>query len=176
MTTDSGGWTLVWSYKFTNYNQFSSTNNAVTPIPDWPSPTVATNVPRSNIAPTTEFSSGALEFNQWKTIANLSEFLIKSNINHWISCTAVTGSLVHWRPGSVQCKNVKNVTLVCPGTAPDTLHIGGRGPVLRTTSKSICYHFDGDTIGTWPVHDPCSLNQANQKIGVIAAGGNILIR
>lgn len=36
METDGGGWTLVYSYTFTDYNNFLSDTNAVTPIPNWP--------------------------------------------------------------------------------------------------------------------------------------------
>lgn len=34
-TTAGGGWTLVWVYGFTNYNQFTNGSNAVTPRPTW---------------------------------------------------------------------------------------------------------------------------------------------
>ena len=33
--TDGGGWTLVWSYTFTDYSSFTSSKNAVTPRPTW---------------------------------------------------------------------------------------------------------------------------------------------
>ena len=36
METDGGGWTLVWSYSFTNYSHFNSKSNAITPRPNWP--------------------------------------------------------------------------------------------------------------------------------------------
>ena len=35
METDGGGWTLVWSYTSTNYLNFKSHLNAVTPEPNW---------------------------------------------------------------------------------------------------------------------------------------------
>ena len=35
METAGGGWTLVWSYSFTNYSFFSESFNAVTPRPNW---------------------------------------------------------------------------------------------------------------------------------------------
>src|SRR5262245_52916124 len=38
MTVAGGGWTLVWSYGFTNYNNFTNNNNAVTPRPSWAYP------------------------------------------------------------------------------------------------------------------------------------------
>lgn len=36
MRTDGGGWTLGWSYMFTNYDDFTSVANAVTPRHNWP--------------------------------------------------------------------------------------------------------------------------------------------
>ena len=33
METEDGGWTLVWSYGFTDYASFQSGPNAVQPIP-----------------------------------------------------------------------------------------------------------------------------------------------
>ncbi len=33
MVTEDGGWTLVWSYGFTNYGSFDTGSNAVEPIP-----------------------------------------------------------------------------------------------------------------------------------------------
>ena len=38
MTTDGGGWTLVWGYGFTDYAGFATPANAVTPRPSWPAP------------------------------------------------------------------------------------------------------------------------------------------
>ena len=35
-TTDGGGWTLVYSYTFTNFHGFRRGSNAVTPRPNWP--------------------------------------------------------------------------------------------------------------------------------------------
>ena len=35
METFGGGWTLVWSYGFTNYASFDHHGNAVSPIPNW---------------------------------------------------------------------------------------------------------------------------------------------
>ena len=43
METHGGGWTLVYSYTFTSYDNFDVGENAVTPRPNWPSPSA--NVP-----------------------------------------------------------------------------------------------------------------------------------
>ena len=49
METSSGGWTLVYSYTFTDYKSFGSDSNAVTPRPNWPAATA--NVPISTTPP-----------------------------------------------------------------------------------------------------------------------------
>ena len=38
METSGGGFTLVYSYGFTNYTFFNDISNAVTPVPNWPIP------------------------------------------------------------------------------------------------------------------------------------------
>ena len=173
MTTDSGGWTQVWSYTFTRYDQFKSGPNAVTPIPNWPSSD--TNVDRSVIPPSNEHSLGALEFDRWKLIGE--EFLIKSSINHWISCKNGTGSFVKWISGSVQCKNVNNIAFTCLNTSPDQFSTStAHGPMLKISGKSMYYYFDGNTKDNWPTHDPCSENKGNQKKGVAWPGGNVFVR
>ncbi|KXJ13266.1 Fibrinogen-like protein A [Exaiptasia diaphana] len=65
MVTDGGGWTLVYSYTFTNYGNFKATSNAVTPQPNWPS---KGNVPVSTTPPLSETDYAALEFELWKNI------------------------------------------------------------------------------------------------------------
>ena len=174
MTTDSGGWTLVWSYTFTLYNSFRDPRNAVTPIPNWP--VIGTNVPSSTSPPSSEYSPGALDFKQWKFIGR--EFLIKSNINHWISCRPGKGSLVDWKAGNIHCRNVKNIAPApaCQETAPNKIVIFSQVPVIATTGKSWYFYFDGRTNFDNPIHDPCSSNQENQKKGVISPGGNIFVR
>ena len=175
MDTDNGGWTLVWSYTFTRPGLFQDPYNAVTPIPNWPSSN--TNVPRSTTPPAKEYSSGALDFNLWKLIGK--QFLIKSNINHWLSCSPGTGSLVDWKVGNIQCNNIKNIApdASCQNTAPDQFSTSNpSGPILQTSGSSMFYYFDGDTNGNWPIHDPCSSNQAKQKNGVVSAGGQIYVR
>ena len=46
--TAGGGWTLAYSYKFTDPEHFNHGTNAVTPRPSWPSPG---DVPVSNTIP-----------------------------------------------------------------------------------------------------------------------------
>ena len=35
MDTDGGGWTLVYSYGFIDYQNYDENSNAVAPIPSW---------------------------------------------------------------------------------------------------------------------------------------------
>lgn len=54
MDTEDGGWTLAYSYTFTNFQKFRGSDNTVTPIPTWrkslksmePSVTISTKAPR----------------------------------------------------------------------------------------------------------------------------------
>ena len=48
-TTEGGGWTLVYSYRFTDPKHFNHGSNAVTPRPSWPSDG---DVPVSKTIPT----------------------------------------------------------------------------------------------------------------------------
>ena len=35
MDTEGGGWTLAYSYTFTNFQKFRGSDNTVTPLPSW---------------------------------------------------------------------------------------------------------------------------------------------
>lgn len=175
METDGGGWTLVWSYKFTDYNNFSSATNAVTPRPNWQVNSDA-NVPVSVTPPLGETDFNAMDFSVWKQLGR--QVLIKSNINNWLVCHPGTGSLVDWQEGSVKCKVVKNVTDTCQDSpAPSRLvpiHNLTSGPIL--SSANIYYYFDGCTAIHWPTHDPCGQNKPNHLENVDNPRGNIFIR
>ena len=170
MATHRGGWTLVYSYTFTNYNSFGSQSNAVTPRPNWRAR--QTNVPISTTPPVNESSLGAVDWNIWKNIGQ--EFMIKSNINDWIVCQPNGGSLITTTTGSVRCQNIKNVATACSGVAPDRIYWFPRGPSLH--AFSLYYYFDGSTSISWPVHDPCGDVGLNQKKGVSNPGGQIYLR
>ncbi|KAK3710641.1 hypothetical protein QZH41_001938 [Actinostola sp. cb2023] len=98
MTTDGGGWTLVYSYRFTNFANFGENSNALTPIPSW---TINLSYggwsQQSVTVPLSETSYSAMDFALWKRIG--TEFLVKPNITHWISCKPGTGELVNWKAG-----------------------------------------------------------------------------
>ena len=81
METDGGGWTLVWSYSFTNYSHFNSKSNAITPRPNWPVRSEV-DVPISTTPPLNETDYNAMNFSLWKQLGR--QVLIKSNINNWL--------------------------------------------------------------------------------------------
>ena len=171
METHGGGWTLVYSYTFINYNSFSSGSNAVTPRPNWPASNA--NVPISTTPPRNESSRGAVDWNVWKDIGK--EFMVKSNINDWIVCQPSNGSIVAKKDGSLSCQNLKNVGTTCSGVVPHKIIWESRGPTLR--ASSFYYDFDGSTTdGNWPAHDPCGTDRQNHKKGVSNPGGQIYLR
>ena len=172
METHGGGWTLVYSYTFTDYNNFRAASNAVTPTPNWPS-AQPVEVPISTTPPLSESSLGAVDWNLWKNISE-GEFMIKSNINNWIVCQPNGGSIVIKKKGDVSCQNVKNVTMVCNNVKPDYLSWWG-GPTLELNDEYY-YFFDRSKSFEWPTHDPCGKHAENHKKGVKNPGGSIFIR
>ena len=170
METHGGGWTLVYSYTFTNYNSFTSASNAVTPRPNWPASNA--NVPISTTPPLSESSLGAVNWTLWKDIGK--EFMVKSNINDWIVCQSSGGSIVTKKEGSLSCQNVKNVATACSGVTPYRVDWGSHGPSLHAFTWH--YFFDGSTGGSWPTHDPCGKNSQNHQKGVSNSGGQIYLR
>ena len=113
-----------------------------------------------------------MNFALWHTVGK--EFLIKSNMNNWIACKEGTGSLVQQKAGSITCKLVKQVSKQCAGVVPRSFSLDSSGPYL--SSSSLYYYFDSNTSGSWPTHDPCGGNQANQLKGVANLHGNIFVR
>ena len=65
MQMSGGGWTLVYSYTFTNYRSFRSGSNAVTPQPNWPT---TGNIRRSTTPPLSETHYAAMNYEWWKNI------------------------------------------------------------------------------------------------------------
>lgn len=128
---------------------------------------------------------GAMEFDLWKQIGN--EFMVKSNINHWIACKDGSGSLVECKAGSLSCKVVKNIAAVCQDVAPDEIRIltkessANYGPHLyyskSPTWLKTYYFWDSSTqTGNWPTHDPCGKNGLSHVKNVVNPHGNIFIR
>ena len=67
-----GGWTLVYSYTFTNYTNFYISSNAVVPRPNWKAPTANVNI---STVPPLKDKHGAIEFQYWQYIGD--EFFIR---------------------------------------------------------------------------------------------------
>ena len=145
MDTYGGGWTLVWSYTFTNYSHFTDESNAVTPRPNWPT-SREVDVPISTTPPLNETDYNAMDFSLWKQLG--SEILIKSNIDNWWACSSLEGgSLVYWRQGRSFCSVVGNVTGTCLYENPRMLTVEPGetcGPKFIETGGTF-YHFDGCT-------------------------------
>ncbi|XP_022805663.1 intelectin-1-like [Stylophora pistillata] len=185
--TNGGGWTLVYSYTFTNFRAFRHDSNAITPRPNWPISNHVGNVHQSTTPPVSELDYNAMDFNLWKFLG--SEFMVKSNINHWIACKEGSGSLVEFKTGSVLCRIIKNVASKWHNYVPDKLilHAAGNpagstlGPgLIRSQSSSWLkeyYYFESNTrTGNWPTHEPCGTNSLNHLTNVINPHGNIYIR
>ena len=164
---------------FSFCRSFRYFSNAVTPRPNWPT---TGDVPVSTTVPVSETDYNAMDFNLWKKLGH--EFMIKSNINHWITCKEGAGSLVEARAGSLQCRNIKNVAFKCHGYVPDQLIFYTAGhstgaELIRSQSNTWLKHyyfFDGSTRTNWPTHDPCGTNGKNHLTNVANPHGNIYIR
>ncbi|XP_031556827.1 uncharacterized protein LOC116293526 [Actinia tenebrosa] len=176
MTTDGGGWTLVYSYTFTQYSKFTSASNAVTPAPYWPVNWLSSSywVPRSMTTPLSESSRSAMGFALWKKIGN--EFLLKPNITNWVSCVEGTGSLVNWVSGSLTCRVVKAITSTCTNVAAEYIRVSNSGLCLQLNGKFyVC--LEGSIRSVWPVHDPCGTSNAGNHLQNIPnPGGALYIR
>lgn len=163
-------WTLVYRYKFTeNEGNFFTTANAVYPRPDWPASDA--DVAVSKVSPT--HGIGAVEFNMWEDIG--STFLITSNINDWMVCTPMGGSLVRPANGTIKCQNIKDVALACSNKAPEKISWRPCGP--RLFYMNTMYLFDGSTTTCFPTHNPCTDRWRNTfKTGVENPGGSIYLK
>lgn len=176
MTHAGGGWTLVWSYGFTDYANFGSGDNAVTPRPTWGYPMTGTAT--STAVPLSPTSPGALDFPQWAPLGE--NFLVESNINNWIQCAPAGGSIISQTAGPLTCTLVDGtITNKCTTVVPvrvefDTVAVGlmAGGGALTTY-----YYWEGSTsTGNWPTHDPCGSNRLDQNTGVTSPYGAVFLR
>ncbi|XP_013414408.1 uncharacterized protein PB18E9.04c-like [Lingula anatina] len=185
MDTNGGGWTLVWSYTFTNFGPYLS--GALTPRPSWSVPDG--DVPISVTPPLNEADFNAVDFALWKSIGN-RQFMVKSTINNWIVCNDT--KLVEFISGPIDCRVVKTVVeseMSCLNTVPIYLHtlaLGGvNGGLALTTGQdppfiegSAYYFFRTSTeIENCPAHDPCGMGRCDgHKQDPNMPYGNIYIR
>lgn len=175
MTTAGGGWTLVYSYTFTNYANFNGVGNAVTPRPTWALTAGDTMSPTSTQVPTSPTQRGALDFARWSELG--ADVLVTSNVNHWLSCRPGGGSLVAHTQGSMTCTIAKLVATACTNVAPTGLSWYSTGPTLESGDASTLYYFwDASLQDFWPTHDPCGGNDPNQLNNVANPGGAIFVR
>ena len=166
----------MWSYTFTDYENFGADANAVTPRPNWPAGSDA-DVPISTTPPLNETDYNAMEFSLWRQFGK--EILIKSNINNWLVCSPGTGSLVEWQDGNVICKIARRVTDTCSDRPPPWTFRGAGycGPAfIGEVGGMQYYHFVACTGEKNPAHDPCGEGENNGLKNVKNPHGNIFIR
>ena len=168
---------------FPNFNRdFASGTNAVWPRPSWPA---NGDIPESTTSPLSETEPGAMDFKLWKLLGH--EFMVKSNINHWIVCTEGEGSLVEYKKGSLHCRVRKIIATACQNVAPDEILLltkeagGNYGPHLWNTKSptwlKTYYYWESSTQSrNWPTHDPCGQNGLSHVKNVQNPHGNIYIR
>ena len=94
-------------------------SNAVYPIPTWPISDPSSAVDRSTTPPSDTVQHGALDFPLWQHIGE--EIMVKSNINNWIACVPLLGSLATWIVGSLDCRMIKSITNTCSDLPYDAL-------------------------------------------------------
>ncbi|XP_013380941.1 uncharacterized protein LOC106152022 [Lingula anatina] len=188
MDSDGGGWTLVWSYNFTNFGP--ELTGALTPRPNW---TVSEgDVPISITPPLNETDFNAVDFWLWSSIGN-QQFMVKSTINNWVVCNG--SSLVDFTASPLNCGIVKIVgNSSCSDIVPIQFYdlgavnsshpFGSKGPVLTTgiglsiVETSAYYYFRASTVeGVCPAHDPCGTGRCDgHKPDPDMPYGNIYIR
>ena len=141
-------------------------------IPDWG---YTCHIPRSTTAPLSETEYGAMAYNRWQHLSVRNEFMIKSNITHWIKCTPTTqgASLATLTAGTFTCDKIKLVATACvsPTNYPNViLSTTTTFPGLFLTSAGVghhLYYWDCETTTCcWPAHDSCGQTQQNQLTGV----------
>ena len=121
------------------------------PRTNWPSGRNSGTVRTSTTAPISETNYNAMNFWLWKHIGH--EFMIKSNINNWISCREAGGSLVNWRDGTLKCRVINRLTRKCGHIVPNRIQTRTRdffgshntGPTFTALSPGL----DSKLTTTW---------------------------
>ena len=108
-----------------------------------------------------EDATGAMDFTLWRGIGK--DFLVKSNINNWISCSEDGGSFVTQTDGGLKCKVERNIVPeLCEQVSPYRLIMDGRGPALF--ASGFYYYFETSETQSWPVADPCGTTQSTNHL------------
>ena len=178
MDTDGGGWTLVWSYNFTRYQPFNSSQNAVTPRPNWPTNYARVDVAISTSPPFHEEDYNAFNFSLWKQFGE--EILLKSNIMTWFICSPYVGNFVEWKDGRINCRVAKRISKVqCDDDSPPKEFKRAEhscGPRIKGHG-TLNFYFDCCKTDDNPSHNPCKLpNKVLPPTNVNNPHGNILVR
>ncbi|CAH1782011.1 unnamed protein product, partial [Owenia fusiformis] len=186
MVTDGGGFTLVWTFTLTDYNNFASKGNDVTPRPNWdinifmsPIYTPFVKVPVSTTPPESEDDLGALNFKYWKQIGN-ADFVVKSNLANWIACTGKGSILEEDKEGPITCKVVKFISTEHPECKDDTPTYVNWSPIcgliLQRDGKDYI-NFDIASSACIPKFDPCAEGSGKRYVkNVDIPRGNVYIR
>ena len=129
MSTQGGGWTLVYRYTFTNYQSFVTSTNAVTPRPNWPTNQLAKycDTPISAEPPKVLTDYGAINTTLWPALSPSDEFMIKTNITNSIKC----------RPSSIGPSFAKMVAGKFNPLAARTAKRHTRGPALEQPNGTV---------------------------------------
>ena len=118
-------------------------------------------------------TTGAMDFSLWREIG--TDFLVKSNINNWISCSEDGGSLVTQIEGGLNCKVEKIIVPgLCEQVKPYRLAMQGGGPALY--ASDFYYYFETAMNTYWPVADPCGRKSTNHLEDMNDPSGWIYIR
>ena len=162
----------ILRYVITLKSSFNHHTNHISPSPNWPEHQPP-DLSISTSAPLSEDATGAMDFNFWSEIG--TDFLVKSNINNWISCSEDGGSFVTQMEGGLNCKVEKIIVPgVCEQVRPYRLVMGGGGPALF--ASSFYYYFETSETQRWPVADPCGMLSTNNLENIHDPSGWVYIR
>jgi hypothetical protein len=153
-------------------------SHALTPSPTWPTTVpVEELTPRSTTPPSDAHELGALDFSLWRHVGEAGEFMVKSNINNWIACAEGTGSLVGWVSGTIACRLVKSITVICPQLPGEDMNLVAYSTgVLIRWGSGMYYALLGSTANHWPVHDPCGSSSLDNCLKGVWPKGQVWLR
>jgi len=187
MDNEGGGWTLAYSYTFTNFHKFRGSDNTITPVPSWmKSSKITSRIGVVSTRPPQDLKDyGAIDYSYWQFLGN--EFMVQSNINDWLICKSRSNVTIFepvekrrkYTYYSVICKNIRDVTSKCDRNVPNTLVWTEYGLSLivleRRFARGTYYSWDTERTG-WPVHDPCATTRQKHNKAISEPFGAIFIR